>query len=99
MVFYGVHTQRHGPPPLHLQHGGPMAGKENIIICTLCLKDFHQEVTHDTSTPILLTKVDHTAMPKRKGKALSHDVLGGRRTKPQWNHPMTTTEYIEDGLG
>lgn len=65
-----------------------MAGKEKIRICTFCLKDFHQGATQDTSTPILLTKVDHMAMPRFKGKVLSHDVLGKRRTKPQLNYPQ-----------
>lgn len=98
-LIYDVLTQRQGPPPLQLQCGRSMAGKERIRICTFCLKDFHQETTPDTCTPILLTKVDHMAMPKFKGKALSHNVLRRRRTKPQLNHPMTIMEGAEGGRG
>lgn len=71
-----------------LPHGGPRAGKENMVTYTRCLKALHQEVTHDTPAPILLTKIGHVAMSKFKGKVLSHKVPGRRRTKLQVTTPQ-----------
>lgn len=42
-----------------------------------------------------MTLIDHMAMPKLKGKALSHNVSGRRRTKAQVTRPVTTTEGTE----
>ena len=91
------HSETHVFTP-SLPHGGPRAGKENVLTYTHCLKAFHQEETHDTPAPILLTKIGHVAMSKLKGKVLSHKVPGRRRTKlqvtaPQW-HPWEVLKRL-----
>lgn len=81
-----IHLRQSGPWLLkdtglclhHPKHGGPKAGKENII--AHCLKDFHQEVTQHVSTHLLVTKGHHIAMQKFKWKVLPHNVPV-RRTK------------------